>query len=166
MPQPPQFNESTLLASFESYEDAERTVDRLAEQGFPVEHVTIVGHGLRYREQVVGRETLGTALAAGAAQGAVVGAFFAVVFGLFGAIDNVWAFAWLELGGLVYGGLAGLAIAAIAYALRHRRRDRNFFSERSLAAERYDVHVGEGRVQKAAALLNLEGHAGEARGSR
>jgi hypothetical protein len=42
------------IATVTSYEEAERAVDRL----FPVEHVTIVGTGLRYLEQVEGRTTL------------------------------------------------------------------------------------------------------------
>ena len=35
-----------------SYEAAEHAVDWLSDQGFPVEHVRIVGTGLRYVEQV------------------------------------------------------------------------------------------------------------------
>jgi hypothetical protein len=42
------------IAEFERYEDAEALVDRLAQQGFPVDHVVIVGRDLQLVEQVTG----------------------------------------------------------------------------------------------------------------
>ena len=48
-----------LTSAFTSYEAAARAVDCLSDQGFPVEHVRIVGIGLRYVEQVSGRLTNG-----------------------------------------------------------------------------------------------------------
>ena len=36
------------VASYDDYPQAERAVDYLSDHGFPVEHVAIVGHGLRY----------------------------------------------------------------------------------------------------------------------
>ncbi len=41
--------------------EAERAVDRLSDQGFPVERSAIVGLGLRSVEQVTGRMTAGSA---------------------------------------------------------------------------------------------------------
>ena len=40
------------VASYDDYAEAERAVDYLSDHGFPVERVAIVGHGLRYVEQV------------------------------------------------------------------------------------------------------------------
>lgn len=40
------------LASYPTYAEAERAVDWLSDQGFAVEHVAIVGKGLRSVEQV------------------------------------------------------------------------------------------------------------------
>jgi hypothetical protein len=37
---------SRLVASYDDHADAERAVDALADRGFPVEHVAIVGRGL------------------------------------------------------------------------------------------------------------------------
>jgi hypothetical protein len=150
MPEPPSRDRASL-GSFTTFSEAEQAVDRLADQGFPVEHVTIVGQGLRYHEQVQARDTRSSALVAGALQGGLVGAFFAVVFGLVGAIDSIWAFGWLELAGLLYGALAGIVIALIAHALRNR--DRDFLSKRSLLAEHYDVLVDERYAESAARLL-------------
>src|SRR4051794_41934689 len=42
------------VASYGGYDGAERAVDFLSEEGFPVEHAAIVGTGLRYVEHVVG----------------------------------------------------------------------------------------------------------------
>jgi hypothetical protein len=47
-----------LLASYPTYAAAERTVDHLADHGFPVEHVHIIGRELFTVEDVSGRMTL------------------------------------------------------------------------------------------------------------
>ena len=71
------------IATYSSYEEAERAVDLLSDQRFPVERVAIVGTGLRSVEQVVGRVTTGRAALTGAGQGALIGLFIALLFGLF-----------------------------------------------------------------------------------
>jgi hypothetical protein len=81
-------SERGAIASSADYLAAERTVDALADRGFPGEHVAIVGHGLRSHEQVVGRSTWGRAAATGAIQGSLVGGWFGLIFGLFDAIDT------------------------------------------------------------------------------
>src|SRR5919106_5208895 len=45
------------IATYPSYEEAERAVDRLSDQKFPVERIAIIGTGLRSVEQVLGRVT-------------------------------------------------------------------------------------------------------------
>ena len=60
------------IASFDDYADAQRAVDRLSDEGFPVERVSIVGTGLRYVEDVTGRLTTGRAALMGATQGAAL----------------------------------------------------------------------------------------------
>ena len=42
------------IATTDTYADAEAVVDRLAEDGFAVEHVTILGRDLRFVEPVTG----------------------------------------------------------------------------------------------------------------
>ena len=56
-----------VVASFKTYGGAEGAVDRLAEAGFPVEHAAIVGHDVRFVEQVTGRFGYGEAALRGAA---------------------------------------------------------------------------------------------------
>jgi hypothetical protein len=51
------------IATASNYQEAERAVDWLSDEGFPVERASIVGTGLRFVEQVSGRLT--TSRAAG-----------------------------------------------------------------------------------------------------
>jgi Heat induced stress protein YflT domain len=46
------------VASYDSYEEAQDAVDRLSDEGFPVENLDIVGSGLHSVERVTGRPTL------------------------------------------------------------------------------------------------------------
>ena len=73
---------STLVASFASYAEAQRLVDKMSDQGFPVEHVRIVGENLRTVEYVTGRMDLGKAALAGAASGAWFGLLVGLLLGL------------------------------------------------------------------------------------
>ena len=69
-----------LVASYDSYEDAQRAVDTLSDRGFPVDRVTIVGSDLHLVEQVTGRLTVLRAALAGAATGAWIGVLIGLVF--------------------------------------------------------------------------------------
>src|SRR5690349_2901550 len=80
------------IATFRSYEAAERAVDYLSDHGFPVERSAIVGRDLEYVEQVTGRLTYGRA----ALNGAVIGWLFGV-FNRFNPVVSSW---WLVIDGL------------------------------------------------------------------
>ncbi|HEX2411769.1 MAG TPA: general stress protein, partial [Solirubrobacteraceae bacterium] len=62
------------IASYTDYQDAERAVDWLSDQGFAVERGAIIGTGLRSVEQVTGRMTIGRGALVGAGEGALIGA--------------------------------------------------------------------------------------------
>ncbi|WP_331458328.1 general stress protein [Mycobacterium nebraskense] len=62
-----------LVASFDHYLDVQRLVDHMSDGGFPVEHVRIIGDGVRTVEHVTGRMTTGKAALAGAGSGAWFG---------------------------------------------------------------------------------------------
>src|ERR687889_2684740 len=78
------------VASFDSYEQAQAAVDHLSDQKFPVENVTIIGSDLRMVEKVLGRMTMGRAVAAGAAGGAWWGLFVGLLLGIFAADGGAW----------------------------------------------------------------------------
>jgi hypothetical protein len=137
------------IATYTSYREAERAVDWLSDQGFAVQHVAIVGTGLRSVEQVAGRVTTGRAALTGAVQGALMGLLFALLFGLFFTGPGF-------LGLLVYAVVAGAVFGAIFGALAHAawggRRD--FASARTTEAERYEVQVDEAMADEAQRLID------------
>jgi hypothetical protein len=139
------------IASFDDYADAQRAVDRLSDEGFPVERVSIVGTGLRYVEQVTGRMTTGRAALMGAAQGAALGALFGLVFGLIFTIDPDPAVLLLVLYGLVAGAIVGALLGAITFAATGGTRD--FASVAGMQADRYEVAVDEELADRAAGIL-------------
>src|SRR6266403_594962 len=69
-----------VLGSYRSHAAAQHVVDLLAEHKFPVEHVTIVGTGLKVQEIVLGRWTLGRVLVSGAVTGGWIGLLVGLVF--------------------------------------------------------------------------------------
>jgi len=54
------------IAAFDNYGDAERVVDYLSDNGFPVNRVAIIGSDVRMVEQIVGRMNYGGAALRGA----------------------------------------------------------------------------------------------------
>jgi hypothetical protein len=124
------------LASYPTYAEAERAVDWLSDQGFAVERVAIVGKGLRSVEQVARRMTAGRAALVGAGEGALIGALFAFLFGIF--------FTGPEFGGLLlYAVVVGALFGALAHEVASGGR-RDFVSDTSIAADRYEVQADEG----------------------
>jgi hypothetical protein len=136
------------VATFGSYEQAQAAVDRLSDDGFPVEHLDIVGSDLRTVERVTGRLTKGKAAAAGAASGAWFGLFIGLLVGLFTSGP-----AWLGLilGGLLIGAAWGAVGGYVGHAATGGRRD--FSSTQTLVAMRYDVIARGGTVDQAKQML-------------
>ncbi|MDH6221981.1 general stress protein [Streptomyces pseudovenezuelae] len=71
------------IVSFTSYHDAERAVDHLSDQGFPVDRMALIGKDVCLVEQVAGRMGHGGAALHGAASGALGG----WIFGLLNWLD-------------------------------------------------------------------------------
>ncbi|WP_330274966.1 hypothetical protein OG205_04525 [Lentzea sp. NBC_00516] len=137
--------ESSLLASYPDYLDAQRLVDRMSDDGFPVESVRIIGDGVRTVEQVTGRMTRGRAAVTGAASGAWFGVFIGLLFGLFTA-GQTWA--WFVFISLVVGAFWGAVFGFVAHWTTRGRRD--FASVMTLQARRYEVHVDKEQAARAA----------------
>lgn len=140
------------IGSFKSYAAAQRAVDWLSDQGFAVEHLAIVGKGLRSVEQVAGRMTAGRGALIGAGQGALIGALFALLFGVF--------FTGPEFGGLflyavVTGSIFGSLFGALAHAA-YSGGDRDFISETSIVADRYEVQADEDVADEAKQILGAQ----------
>ena len=139
------------VASFTTYEDAERAVDKLSDRGFLVEHAAIVGTGLRYIEQVTGRLTTGRATLIGVGYGAMLGLLWGLLFGAFFTVDSG-SFLGVLVYGLVLGLVFGGVFGAIGYAATGGRRD--FASTSVTRADRYELQVDEQFAERAELLLS------------
>jgi hypothetical protein len=69
------------VGSYPTYAEAQRAVDYLSDQQFPVQQVTIVGVDLMQVERVTGRLTWPKVLGGGVATGAWLGLFIGLVLG-------------------------------------------------------------------------------------
>ncbi|MEV6236218.1 general stress protein [Lentzea sp. NPDC051838] len=97
-------SESSLLASFTDYADAQR----------------LVGEGVRTVEQVTGRMTRGRAAVSGAAGGAWFGVLIGLLFGLF-TTGAAWV--WLLLVSLLIRAFWGGVFGFVAHWSTRGRRD-------------------------------------------
>jgi hypothetical protein len=140
-----------VVASFGSYEEAERAVDLLSDRRFPVERTAIVARDLDYVEQVTGRMTYWRSMGLGALNGAVIGLLIGWLFGLFDWFDPIVSVFWLALDGLWFGALVGAALGLIAHALTGGRRD--FAAVGGFRAKHYDVVADEPLADEAEGLL-------------
>jgi len=139
------------VASFTSYAEAERAVDMLADRGFPVERVAIVGQDLQTVEQVTGKLNYPRAAWRGALSGAIPGALIGWLFGLFNWVNPLISAALLALYGLLIGAVIGAIVGLIMYALQGGRRD--FESVMVMRPQRYEVVVDDEVAEQAARLL-------------
>ncbi len=138
---------SVMLATYPDYALAQRLVDYLSDNKFPVERTAIVGTDLRLVERVLGRLTIARAALAGAASGAWFGLFIGLLIGLFA--DTGWI--WLILTALLIGAVWGAIFGAVAHAMTGGRRD--FASTSRLEASQYAVTVHAEHADEARALL-------------
>ncbi|GAB3421682.1 YflT domain-containing protein [Flindersiella endophytica] len=132
LPEPPS---GLPVGSYPTYAEAQRAVDYLSDQKFPVQHVTIVGSDLKLVERVTGRLTQGRAVAAGAMGGAWWGLFVGVLMMLFApaSVNGL----VLVLTGIVFGAVFGLIFGWLGYRATGGHRD--FTSRTQVVASTYDV---------------------------
>lgn len=147
------------IASYETYSQAQRAIDRLSDEDFPVEYLSVVGSDLRLVEQVTGRLNRGRAVAAGAASGAWFGIFVGLLVGLFAPAGSSWLA--IVLSAVLFGSLFGAVMGFAGYQATGGRRD--FISRSGIVANRYDVLCRGPRIDEAKAILDRL--AGEPAGS-
>jgi hypothetical protein len=130
------------IATYRTYLEAQRAVDYLSDEKFPVQHVSIVGTDLKMVERVTGRLTYGRVALAGALSGAYFGGFVGLVLGLLGGTG----LATVLLPAILIGAGMGMIFGLISYAATGGRRD--FTSTSQIVAAQYavwcaDEHAGE-----------------------
>jgi hypothetical protein len=145
---PSAFTRPTVtVATYGDYASAQRAVDYLSDNQFPVERTAIVGTDLRLVETVLGRMTVGRAALAGAGSGAWFGLLIGLLFGIFSV--SAW---WRVLvAAVIIGAVWGAAFGAIAQSMTGGRRD--FTSRSSLQAGQYAVTVDADVADEARTLL-------------
>lgn len=143
-----------VLQEFDDYADAQRLVDRLSDSGFPVDHLQIVGTGIRTVEQVTGRMTTGKAALYGVGSGAWLGILIGLIFGLF-TPGPVWLPVLIV--SLALGAFWGAVFGFIAHWATKGQRD--FSSSKALEAERYTVLVNAQDLGEAMRLTSMPNHA-------
>lgn len=135
------------LATYDDYAAAQRTVDFLSDEKFPVEHLMIVGTDLKRIERITGRLTTGRVATGGVLSGMWLGLFIGLVLSLF-ADGNALA---TILGTVLFGALFGVIWAMLGYALTRGQRD--FQSVTQVVATRYEVLVEHKVAAQARELL-------------
>jgi hypothetical protein len=132
------------LGVYDDYAAAQKAVDFLADNEFPVENCLIVGTDLKQMERVTGRLTTGRVALGGLLSGVWLGLFVGLVFSLFGNENALVTI----LSTALFGALFGLIWALVGYAATRGRRD--FSSVSMIVATRYEVlvehkHAAQGR---------------------
>ncbi|MGH1504080.1 MAG: general stress protein [Acidimicrobiales bacterium] len=143
----------TKIAEYPRYVDAQRAVDTLSDEGFPVSQVSIVWAGLRHIEYVTGRETIASAALRGAAVGAWFGFFLGLLFAGLGDTAETTIF-----GAIAAYALTGAFVVGVYRAVGHwaRRGTRDFATTGVMDAERYEVWVDPDLAPRATQLLRAE----------
>ena len=137
----------TTVASFPSYEAAQKCVSTLIAAEVPARDIAIVGHGLRSVERVTGRLGYATAARSGAINGILLGLLFSAILVIGSPSVPIQAFV-----GVIFVGIAiGMLLSIVTFSFVRRRRD--FASVTQVVADHYEVTVGASSVQRARQVL-------------
>jgi hypothetical protein len=138
-----------VVGSYATYAAAQRAVDFLSDNKFPVEHTAIIGSDLRMVETVLGRLTRGRAALAGVGTGAWFGLLIGLLLSVFAlGSHNVFV---LILSGILYGAVFGAIAGFVGHALSGGHRD--FSSRSQIVAARYDVAADPEVAEEAKNML-------------
>ncbi|GAB4099902.1 ECF transporter S component [Sinomonas halotolerans] len=136
------------VGSYTSYLDAQKAVDYLADQQFPVELVAIVGNELKLVERVTGRLSYPRVALNGALSGMWFGLFVGVLLSFFTPTGSYFSIITSVLMGAAFFMLFGI----VTYAMQRGKRD--FTSTSQVVASSYDVVVGHEVAHDARRLLS------------
>ncbi|MEX8032068.1 general stress protein [Microbacterium sp. 20-116] len=139
------------IASFPTYEQAQKAVSSLIAGEVPARDIAIVGSGLRSIERITGKLGYATAARSGALNGLMLGLLFAFIFVLGMPTVQISAF----VGVLLVGMALGMILSIGTYSIVRRRRD--FASVMQVTADHYDVCVAAPSVHKARGIVGPSG---------
>jgi len=135
------------LAVYDDYAAAQKAVDFLSDNKFPVEQCMIVGTDLKRIERITGRLTTGRVAMGGLLSGVWLGLFVGLIFALFDNSNTV----AVVVSTMLFGALFGVIWALVGYAATRGHRD--FSSVTSVVATKYEVLVEHKVAQQARDLL-------------
>ncbi len=135
------------VGSYPTYAEAQKAVDYLSDNQFPIQQMTIVGVDLMQVERVIGRLSWGKVLLGGVLSGAWLGVFIGLLLGLL--TGNL---AQALIAAVPAGVMFGLITSAIPYAMSKGTRD--FSSTMQLVAGRYDVLCDPQSAERARDMLS------------
>jgi hypothetical protein len=160
VPKVPTLPAGDEVAAYSTYLEAQKAVDYLSDNKFPVENVTIVGTDLRMVERVTGRLTYGRVALAGALSGAWFGFFVGLLITLFAGEAGF----QVMFAGIALGAGFGLLFSILSYTFTGGRRD--FTSSSQIVAATYAILCGHDHAPDARALLmRSPGGLGKSRGA-
>jgi len=136
------------VGSYTSYLDAQKAVDYLADQQFPVQLVSIVGNDLKMVERVTGRLSYPRVALSGALSGMWFGLFVGVMLSFFTPAGGPFSIITSVLMGAAFFMLFGI----VTYAMQRGKRD--FTSTSQVVATNYDVIVAVEAAHEARRLLH------------
>ena len=149
-----------VVATFETYPEAQLAVDVLARADFPVDQVSIVGSDLKTVERVTGKLTWGRVALAGAVSGVWLGIFFGLLIVIFSPTTS---FGFL-IAAVIIGAGFGMLFGLVSYAITRRRRD--YTSMTQVLATSYSIVVDPGIANRARNLLGEHGTQGVQQGAQ
>ncbi|GAB15527.1 hypothetical protein ARGLB_085_02110 [Arthrobacter globiformis NBRC 12137] len=135
------------VGTYTSYLDAQKAVDYLADQQFPVHLVSIVGNDLKMVERVTGRLSYPRVALSGALSGMWFGLFVGVMLSFFTPAGGTFSIISSVLMGAAFFMLFGI----VTYAMQRGKRD--FTSTSQVVATNYDVIVALEAAHEARRLL-------------
>lgn len=148
MPTPPQ---GETVARYDTYVQAQKAVDHLADKSFPVQMVTIVGTDLQMVERVTGRLSYPRAASGGFVSGAWFGLFVGLLMSFFSEPGGTSPI----LPAVLIGGAFGLLFSVLTYSFTRGRRD--FTSASQIVASSYAVLCRAEKAHHARQLLSEVG---------
>ena len=148
VPRTPTLPQGEQVAVYPTYLEAQRAVDHLADNQFPVQLVTIVGGDLRMVERVTGRLSYPRVALAGLASGAWFGLFVGFLLLLFSSADGQ---SVPLIAAILIGAAFGMLFSVVTYAFTGGKRD--FTSQSQIVAATYAVLCAAEQAHKARTLL-------------
>jgi hypothetical protein len=137
---------------YDRYEDAQKAVDTLSDQHFPVQNCLIVGTELRQLERVTGRLTWSRVLLGGALSGMWFGLFVGLIFSLFDSGNSPTA---LVASTALFGAVFGMVWAAFGYGMTRGKHD--YTSVSRIVPGKFEVLCEHKVAQQAREILAAAG---------